>query len=219
MNKLKPHSLLFIPILLLGFLSTAQTKDNIVWASMKVKKKIDQQTSFAIAPFVRINENISSYQNMSIDISLKRKLGNRWFVQALSRTWFIPNAKGRQFLWLDIGWSKTGTKIGLDSAVRYHYALDIYEQNDPDFLRWKTVFTLFRMRKIKPFIAIEPWFRLNHLNQFQHIRYEPGIKWAIKQSLELLLMYRRQETINKKPEVNFNMYIIGLGYSLPQKTM
>ncbi len=213
----------FLGLVLLAFFCSttflqAQTDDNIIWASLKVQKKIDDKTSVSIAPTFRINENISAYQNMSVDAALRRKLGKGWFVQILERTWFIPEAKSnRQFLWFDVAFQKNWEQVRAASSLRLHYAFDLAGRKDADFIRWKTTFGLSNLGKIKPFISIEPWFRLNEGGQFQRMRYEPGFNFQFNKQWSLLLMYRREFSLNLEPSVKVNMFVVTLAYSIPSK--
>ena len=195
----------------------SQITDNIVWSSIKVQKNLNPKTSFAIAPIFRFHEDISTYQNMSVDVSAKRKLGKGWSAEILSRTWFIPDQKSRQFLWLDIGYQKKLGILQASSRIRLHYALDINDRNDPDFIRWKTMLMLLNQGKITPFVSIEPWFRLNDGGEFQRIRYEPGVKLDIIDDLNLTMVYRREVSANLEPGSKFNVYVITLAYTLPDR--
>ncbi len=207
------HILIILIVIVHTTLSTAQTDDNIIWASIKVQKNIDQKTTIAVAPIFRFNEDISNYQNSSIDISAKRKLNKSWSFQILARTWFVPNSKKRQFLWFDLGYNKKFEKFNIGSSLRMHYALDVYDNPDADFIRWKTTFSVLKLGKIKPFIAIEPWLRLNKANNIQRFRIEPGFKYKFNEQIDLLTMYRREASVNLDPEINVNMYVITLSYT------
>jgi len=217
----KTHYLL--PIFLLQFLLfpftsiKAQTNDNIVWASMKLHTNLGDKTSLAIAPILRLNDDISDYQNMSIDISLKRKLGKRWAVQLTERTWFIPNGTNRQFLWVDLIYGQKFGNLQFSSSLRYHYAFDIKESVDGDFFRWKTIFSLLNLGKIKPFVGVEPWFQTNKIGDFRNMRYIVGFNYKLDKQLGLGLKYWRQETMNIEPSRNFNIYLATLSYLIRKK--
>ena len=114
---------------------------------------------------------------MSVDLSVRRKIFKNWSLQLLTRTWFIPNDQNRQFLWLDVIFDKKFENIQISSNVRYHLVVDINDRPDGDFIRWKTAVTLLSLGKIKPLIAIEPWWQLDCINGFRRIRYEPGIRY------------------------------------------
>ncbi|MFK7906930.1 MAG: DUF2490 domain-containing protein [Chitinophagales bacterium] len=215
------RSLLLISLLPLFLFSLtsieAQTSDNIMWTSMKLQKNIDDRTSFAIAPILRLNDDVSAYQNMSIDISLKRKFGKYWAVQLAERTWFIPNGTNRQFIWLDLIYGRKIGNLHLSSSLRYHYAFDIKERVDEDFVRWKTTFSLLNLGKIKPFVGFEPWFRTNKVGDFRRVRYIVGFNYKLSKQLALNLKYWRQETWNVEPSNNFNIYLATLSYVIPSK--
>ncbi|MGB0930306.1 MAG: DUF2490 domain-containing protein [Chitinophagales bacterium] len=195
----------------------AQTNDNIIWASMKLHTSLGDKTTLAIAPTLRLNDDISDYQNMSIDISLKQKLSKNWSVQLLERTWFIPNGTNRQFLWLDLIYGRAFGNIHISSGLRYHYAFDIKESVDSDFFRWKTIFSLLNLGRIKPFIGIEPWFQTNKIGDFRNIRYIAGLNYKLNEQLGLGLKYWRQETMNLEPSRDFNIYLMTLSYKLISK--
>jgi hypothetical protein len=135
-------------------------------------------------------------------------------MQLLSRTWFIPDQPGRQFIWLDLGYSRKLNNYGIASHLRIHYALDINDRTDPDYVRWKSTFSLPGYRFIKAFIAIEPWFRLNENLQLQRMRYEPGMHLTLDEDLRLSLVYRKEETLNLMPWKDFNMYLLTLNFKL-----
>ncbi len=196
----------------------AQADDNIIWASVSLKQNIKEKTTLALTPIFRLNDNISDYQNMSIDYSIRRKLGKGWSTQLLGRTWFVPNAKNRQFIWLDVAYNKKFEKIGLGSLVRYHYAVNFPEQSDDDFIRWKTTFSFLGLGRVTPFFAIEPWFRLDGVGKFQRIRYQPGVKIGITDRVAATMVYWREHSFNLDGDnINFNMYVINLSYLLPDR--
>ena len=80
-------------ILLFGlvtFFSFSQT-DNILWSSIQLQKSISEKTILSIKPIFRFDNDLSSYQNTSIDIIAKHKFNKGWSVQLLSRSWFKPD--------------------------------------------------------------------------------------------------------------------------------
>ena len=193
--------------------SFGQIKDNIIWASIKLDKELSSKSSLYIAPILRLNEDISSYQNTSIDIAFKYNLSAHWHIQLLSRTWFIPDQPRRQFIWMDLGYNDSINKYQIASHIRFHLALDINERDDPDYIRWKSTITFPGIGPIHPIAAIEPWFRINDQMQLQRMRYEPGLKIKIAKETKLSLIYRRENTANLIPNNRFNMYIITLAFN------
>ncbi|MEM9920344.1 MAG: DUF2490 domain-containing protein [Bacteroidota bacterium] len=210
------RSLTLISLLcLFTFGLQAQIEDNIIWASVKLQKKLDQKTSVFFEPILRLNEDISAYENSSIDIAIKRKILKDFSLQFLARTWFVPDAGDRQFLWLDLSYAKSFKKLKVSSYLRYHWALDIEGRTDADFLRWKANLFFLTKGKLQPFIGIEPWFRLNGAGELQRVRYEPGINYKINKALLLTAKYWWEESINLEPGFKFNIYVITLTYTLP----
>ena len=197
-----------------AFHGTAQIEDNQLWASIKIKKKIAEKNTVSIASITRLNDDISEYQNTSIDIAFHRKFGKGWGGQLLSRTFFIPDQDIVQFVWFDINYTKTWNPIKLNSRLRYHQALDLHEKKNPDYIRWHTSATVQLKGKFRPFIAIAPWFRLNEAKRIERIRYEAGVSYLFDNQWGLLLGYRREETINLETSRDFNMVLVTLSYSI-----
>ena len=108
---------------------------------------------------------------------------------------------------LAYGFTKGTIKI--DNRLRYHLALDINDRKDSDFIRWSLRF-MYNKGKVKPFIAIEPWFRLNGVEQWQRIRYMPGINWKLNDTYSLSFTYWKQESINRSPKLGDNIWLVNL---------
>ncbi len=185
---------------------SAQT-DNVNWSSFRLRKKIDDKLTFDIRPIIRFNNNISSYQNVSIDLSIKRNIGDGWSVQFLSRTWFLPNSPLGQFLWADVGHKTKIGAHGISNRIRMHYSMNTNEINPADFIRWQTTITPAVKGKIRPFLSIEPWFQLDGINAFRRIRYEPGFNYDLGNNYNFTFMWRKQDSISIDP-ANIQNHIV-----------
>lgn len=192
---------------------TAQT-DNVNWTSFQLQKDVSKNTTINIKPTLRFDNDISSYQNASIDIFAKQKFTKGWSIQLLNRLWFIPDQSYRLFIWLDVAYGFKLNKIKIDNRLRYHWALDINDRSDPDYFRWRTKFSFLNKSKITPYIAIEPWFRMNKQNQFQRIRYESGINWKINNKYSLSVQYRRENIFNVSSKRFTNFLMLNLIYKI-----
>ncbi len=175
-------------------------------------KSIDEHYSIALKPIVRHKNDISDYNNSSIDLSLRRKIGKGWHLQGLTRYWFIPDNTDRFFLWFDIGYSKPVGKSKLSTALRYHHAFDIKDRIDPDFVRLNTTWSFPSMGKITPIFSIEPFLRVDTLGKVTRMRYEPGIKWKITDKVVFTGKYRIEKNTN--PSRNLNVAVVNLGITL-----
>ena len=203
-----------ILILFLAFSTVKAQTDNILWTSFQLQKNVSKKTTINIKPTLRYNDDISSYQNMSVDYFVKQKFGKAWSAQLLGRTWFLPSSPNRQFIWLDVALSKSIHKIKIDTRLRYHWALDINDRSDPDYFRWLTKFSFKNSSTIIPYIGIEPWFRTNTQNQFQRIRYESGFIWSLNTDISINLQYRHEESINLSPKRITNFILFNLLYKI-----
>ena len=188
--------------------------DNISWSSVRLRHQLSDKTRVDLRPIVRHNQDFSNYQNTSIDVAIHHKLPKNWFIQFLSRTWFLPDSPEGQFLWGDVGHQWKHEKFTLTNRVRLHISLNINEINPADWIRYQTVITPKVPWKVKPFLSIEPWWQLGSAQEFRRIRYEPGVNYKLADKFNLTVMYRRQDTLNIDPSNDQNHYVITLTYNL-----
>jgi len=200
---------LFSFLLFLSTVFSFGQNDNINWSSFQLQKKLSEKTAINIKPIFRFNEDIANYQNMSIDVFASYKIGKGWSTQLTSRTWFIPDQKPRQFIWPDIAYGFSKGAVKIDNRLRYHLALDINDREDPDFLRWSLRF-MYNKGNINPFLAIEPWLRLNGIDKLQRIRYMPGVNWKLNDTYALAFIYWKQESVNVSPKESTNIWLLNL---------
>ena len=200
--------ILYCIFISISTLSTAQN-DNINWSSFQLQKKLSEKLTLNIKPIFRFNEDVSNFQNMSIDVFAGYKFAKGWTAQLTSRTWFIPDQKPRQFIWPEVSYGISAGDLKIDNRLRYHLALDINNRDDPDFLRWSIRF-MYNKGNVKPFFAVEPWLRLNGIDQLRRVRYMPGVNWKLDDTYSLSFVYWKQESINRSPKTSDNLWLINL---------
>jgi hypothetical protein len=199
---------IFNIFIFISTLSIAQN-DNINWSSFQLQKQLSEKLTLNIKPIFRFNQDISNFQNMSIEVFAGYKFAKGWTAQLTSRTWFIPDQKPRQFIWPEVSYGISTGDLKIDSRLRYHLALDINNREDPDFVRWRIRF-MHNKGKVKPFIAVEPWLRLNGIDQLQRVRYIAGLNWKLDDTYSLSFVYWKQESINRFPMISDNLWLINL---------
>ncbi len=202
--------LLFVPFLQLD----AQISDNILWAKLGIQKKLQPKTTVFFAPILRLNDDISAYQDFSLDYAVRQKLNKHFSIQLTGRTWFLRDGRKRQFIWPQVSFANTFEYWKVSSFLRLHYAMDIDDVEDADFLRWKTSLTVLKFAKTQFFTGIEPWLRFNSFNELQRIRYSIGAKQIMSDQLSLSLDWWLQKSINLNPEQNVNIYVLAINYIL-----
>lgn len=189
--------------------------DNIMWSNATLKVPLAEKTSFSFKPIFRYNNDFSTFQNSSLDYNINRKLRNGFSLTVHGRTWFIPEGdRLRQFIWTDLNHSYKKNRFSLLNKLRYHWALDLKERADADFIRYLLKYSYKLSPQVKLSLGAEPWLRLNDVNSFQRVRYHAGISYAINSSLSLALNYWREEN-NKglAGDKDFNVWLPGLIYT------
>lgn len=184
--------------------------DNQSWSSFTFKINVNDKSHVIIKPIIRHFDNISTYQNSSIDVAYSRKLGAGFSGQFLARQWFLPNDDKRTFWWIDLAHNLSINAGSISNRLRYHHSIDIDDIPSEDFIRYMLTYTPKLDWAIQPFIAIEPWFRVNDSNRFERIRYEPGISWAFEDGYSLKFVFRREETLNLDPGSKQNQFVLNM---------
>lgn len=179
---------------------------DIFWNSARLSIKLDKRHTFNIRPIVRHVENLEGYVNHSMDLTLKRKLENGWHIAMSTRTWFLKDGSMRQFIWPEFGHTFTIGSLKISNRLLKHWALDVDDRNDPDFLRLMTAISPIVDWKVKPFFKIEPFFRVNGNNRVERMRYEPGVNIVFNPQNTMTLMYWRQESFYRTPRTIEHIY-------------
>lgn len=208
-------SLLFIVITLscLAYDISAQADDRL-WSSLRIRKQINTNTRLDVRPIVRYDQDISHYRNSSLDIALHRKLKKGMFMQFSSRTFIVPDAPNVQFLWADFGHVFKNSQIIFTNRVRMHYALDLGDTKQRDFIRYLSSLTPVVSWKVKPIFAIEPWFQLDGINKVTRVRYQLGLLSPRLGRYNISAWYWRQDSANEVPATSQNIYVVTMTYNL-----
>ena len=190
--------------------------DNVLWASVQLRKKFSPQWSLQVQPIIRYDNDISTYQNVSLDLSLRRNLGKHWHVQVLSRRWAMPNRDDRLFFWLDVGHRTTipSLNLGVSNRVRLHQAFDIGPFTDLDYVRYMIQFVPTNNWKLKPTLAFEKWIILNDVTTYRLGRIEPGLRYQFNDTFGLTTIWRREIDTNSEQNITRNLWVVALVYNL-----
>ena len=186
--------------------------DHILWAGTQIRSTIGDKWSWQVQPIFRYNNNLADYQNSSLDYSIRRKLNNRWHIQLLGRTWFMPDRRDRQFIWTDIAYNLPipSLSISMTNRMRYHLALDIDGNFDADFMRHMIQLVPSTKWKLKPTFGFETWYQFNGEDGIRRLRFEPGLRYTINKQFGITTMWRRQNDINKESQRRDNLWVAAL---------
>lgn len=184
--------------------------EKATWASVQFNLSADEYTTISLKPTIRQNNNTSSYQNSSLDLGFKRKIGEKWYYQQIWRHWFIPNGENRNFIWLDLGYGTdlNRIKIAYSSNVRVHWANDTRTTRLNDFIRFKQTIKPLINSPVVPFLTYDAWWSLYDITDFSRYQLELGLSWSIGENYTLSSKYRWQadpDTGNKANLIMSNL--------------
>lgn len=158
--------------------ATAQSEVS-TWSSIKLSGKIGSKTTYGLRPIVRHKNSYSDYSNTSMDLSIKRKLGNGFSFFFLERYSWLKDGVNRNLMLMDIRHSLYLFKgVKLSNTIRWHLAHDV-EIEDPNFLCYLGTIKFFSENKISSFIGIQYFYRLDGVNEISRTRYRMGINYKL----------------------------------------
>jgi hypothetical protein len=187
---------------------------NITWTGIDLSIPIDDRSQIDIKPIIRHNLDGEGYQNTSLDIFYRRSFDQGFFGQVLTRTWFMPEARYRLFLWLDVGKKWKIKKSTLRQKFRLHYAVDVNDNFDGDFIRSFTTISHPVSERLSISLNLEPWLSLNDDIQISRYRIEPGVAYNLSETWRIKAVYRWQSDFREVPINNQNHLVTTLIYKL-----
>lgn len=194
-----------------GIHSYAQL-DHVLWSSVRLRIIPDAKNAFDFRPIIRHHENFSDYRDTSIDLVYRRKVSQNFTFGLLLRTWFLDGGGNRQFIWSSLTGKKKIGKQVYESRLMFHWALDIQDRIDSDYLRLITAINHPLSDKLSSRIAIEPWFQLNNFNTVTRMRYEFALGYKFSDHYTGAILYRRQN--DDREVASFNNWMVTLTYLL-----
>lgn len=170
------------------------------WTSFSLNMKLNDKLTMKARPIIRHKDDLSSFDNTSIDISMHYKFNKNWNAMILERHFFIPDGPDREFLFFDLAHKAgIGNDFSLSNRIRYHFALDIAIK-DADFIRYQPTLSYTGGKRFKPFIAIDAWLRLTQgPTEWSGSRYIAGVNYNFTDKLGLNTQLWIQDGYNEAP--------------------
>lgn len=203
------HNRIFALILVLAtsFSVMAQREqDALLWMNVSLEKKITRKVSLFVEPNIRVNQNISSVENIFSDFGLGYKFKGPFSASLNYRTGLNRN-KELQFLsyhrvYVDGSFKeKIADKIRIAIRLRYQQQISAAQrEEDWDDVR-KTVRVRLKLapkwnKRITPSISNELFYRVNFEDRgWNRMRISGGAEYAIDKRKSLELYYTHQRAI------------------------
>jgi len=203
---------------LFGRTVSAQSQD-ILWAVQNAIIPFSDQWSVQVKPIIRMDEGYTELLNASVDLSLHYKASKRWSFMILNRTFHIPDAGIRNFIFLDakFTYSEKGFPFAYRSYLRYHLAFDIHDRMDPNFLRINNDFRPNLKSKIIPLVGIEPFFQLDGVNNINRVRYKVGFVWKFRPNANFNVQYWQEQFYNISPSRLNRILVVTMNHTIDRK--
>jgi len=206
-------------VLLFAFISSSlfsQQDDHRNWSFTKFSFSINETWKMDVIPIYRFVDDLSTFSSASIDIALKREIGDGLTAGVLSRTWYFPGKKVRQFLWLDLVHKlpNFGLPISAKQRLRYHGGVNLPDwEEDRDFIRYYVgVVGKFGKSKVQPTFAIEPFYRLNRKNYVERFRINYGLQVKANKNLRFIGFMSQQQMYDFEETYTQFLWHTGIHY-------
>lgn len=190
--------------------------DWVSWSSVQLNYKAGEKFTVKLKPIWRQKNDLSIYDNTSIDVILSYKINSRWSLDVNNRHWFLPNDDDdREFWFFDLNHKiSLSPKFVFSNKLRYHLGVD-WNRDDTDFLRWLSKISWKTGTKINPFIGTDIFYRFPNDNVFARARNKIGATASLSSRTKLTVEYWRQISLTNdfiEPEANF--LVVNLSYNL-----
>jgi len=160
---------------------------------------------------VDINRHINSFT----DVGISKSLPKNFKLKLLTRRFFNPKpVKDVSFIWVDLSHKFTYKTISLNNLLRHHWALNLYDINQADFIRYIPNIAFQYSKNSAIFVQADLFYRLNGFNQPVRIRYEAGIKHKLNKALSITVKYWREPSFNISPKTITNVYFFALAHNI-----
>ncbi len=211
-------SLIFIVLFFVMFFAnhTQAQLDWVSWSSVQLNYKAGEKFTVKLKPIWRQKNDLSEYDNTSIDVILSYKINKQWSVDINNRHWFLPkDGDDREFWFFDLNHKiPLSSKFVFSNKLRYHLGVD-WNREDTDFLRWLSKISWKTGKKINPFIGWDFFYRFPDDYVFARLRYKVGATATLSNRTKLTVEYWRQFSLTDKfnePEANF--LVVNCSYNL-----
>ncbi len=178
------------------------------WNMFVLTKKINTNYTASMTTIGRLDQNATTFNDVSIDYRIVRRLTSGFNFQLSFRTWTFVDDKPIYFLWLELVHLRKIENAKWVNLLRLHNGLDWVGKEQADFLRWRNYFFYnIGNKKLSPYVGYDLWYRFNKQNQFQRIWLEGGLEYPLDK-MKFRLNYRRIGFLNDGPGLRRN--ILGL---------
>lgn len=214
-------ALIMLVFLFICFKSNAQINENTwlnhfinlkknKWTlSLRVTERLDVDIKK-----IEINRHINTFTDLALIKSLPKNFG----IKLLTRRFFNPKpAKGVSFIWVDIIHKFNYKTITFKNLLRYHGALDLYDVQNADFIRYIPNIAYKYSKSSSIFIQSDVFFQLNGFNKPTRIRYQTGINHKLNKTSSISLQYWREPSLNISPKIISNIYVFTLAHNFSLK--
>jgi len=186
------------------------------WSSVQLNYKANDKITMIAKPIIRHFDDLSKYNNTSIDLIISYKLPNNLKVSVLNRHWWEKHRPDREFWFFDLKHSlPLNSQLTFSNQLRYHLAVNWGGLKEPDFIRYAPSISYKTNFKLTASFTPEFFYRTNGINVLSGGRYILGFNYPLSDRLKLTAQYWRHiEHNDESPFLEANFLILNLGYNL-----
>lgn len=200
------------------FYGTLHCHAQQLWTGTTVRLKLPKNFTLEAEQQTRFREQTYDYHSTYLEATMAYKFndhlavkgGYRYtFIEENNRYIFIEGNSRQRFngdINYNIGSGKT--KVSLNFRTRYQKTIKMASDKELDYVRQNIELEYNLTKKARPYFSVEPFYRLNKINEIRAIRYTMGLTSEITKQLSVNPFYRFEKEINV--EESEKMYIIGL---------
>lgn len=218
--------ILFILALLPTWLPAQKMEqDALLWLGASLEKKFTKKASLLASPTIRLNRNVSSVENIFLDLGFLYKFKGPFSASANYRTGLNRNNE-LMFLWyhryyFDVSFKeKIFDRIRVGLRARYQQQISAVQREED----WDDVRKTFRIRakiepkwnkRTTPYFSSELFYRFNAEDRgFNRLRLIAGAEYEIDKRKSLEFYYIMQRSIFQSGNDVDHIYGITFNWTL-----
>lgn len=183
-------------------------KDAQLWKGLVLQKTfMHNRLQLSLNEEVRLRNNMSTLRNSFTDMSLHYKLLKRLAVGAGYRYSIKPDINSHR-VYGDVTWRpKLKGRFGMVLRTRLQHDFD---RLDTDLTLRPRLWFDYNLPKTKlePYVAVEPFFRVDEGWNIDHLRFYGGLKYPLRKKVELRCGYILAQDIDGAAREQSHVFMV-----------
>lgn len=183
------------------------------WTSIQLKHKVNKKTTFTIKPILRHHQDLSTFQDLFLDLTFAYKVTDKITLAVLNRGIDNFDESYRSWFFFDLSHKQPLLhRISMTNRLRFHWGRDI-QQYDEDFLRYEPKFQFSVLNNVTLLAAVDIQYQIVENPGLFRFRYQAGGVIKLSPAYSLSLQYWLDDFNENYAPTDSHLLVTNLMYS------